>query len=256
MALRSDATGEYVYRSTNLPAWNSYTMCGWWRKIGTGDGSWESVLGFTGASDYHILYSTISGTTDWWIYGNGNSSGGLHSVSTNVWYFVAMTCAGTGASDLKGYYNTLGQTTLNLIQTTGVTMTPTGVGWNGNRLYNEWCNARLANAMLFNVVLTQAQLTRIFLAQQYRPLYWENLNGWWPLLNSPETGDSERLRDYGPNGNDLVLNAGTLSDEVPPPLAWGWHTSYQPYAPAASTPTKTPRYVINMRRTLAPRSRL
>jgi hypothetical protein len=98
---------------------------------------------------------------------------------------------------------------------TGSGTTPSAQTWanlrvGSNAIWSEPCDARVAHMMAWGRVLSATEIRQ----QMYRamPLQRAGLLGWWPLL-------SDRTRDYSGAGVHLT-QAGTLTNEEPPPVAW------------------------------------
>lgn len=251
-----DSAGERLVRTASLPSATSYTICGWYMRRGDhASGDWNTVFSLAvDTVQYHILYGRDGAADNRFnLYIGGNQTGYvLNLYSNDVWHFIAISCAGTSATDGKLFAGAAGSTTLSTASVAGQTMTPTSMMINANGPWTEESYARYSNVMVYDSVLTQAQLTRQFLSGQYRPVIWENLHAWYPMLPG-----EDRLKDYSGNAKTLTLNSGTITEELANPLAWGWHTSYQPYAPAAGTPERIHNYILKpVGRIPAPRSRL
>jgi len=230
MAVSTGSSGDRMVRTASLPSATSYTICGWWQKTGSGDGSWNTIYALDdgGGTNYHIFYEIASSVAQFSIYSNGYNNTNGDTASLFTWYFLAMSNAGTSATDCKIYYASEGSSSLTVVSTTGVTFTPTALSIGGTATFDEHCHATNCNVMVYDTVLTQAQLTNIMLNRQYKPLYWSNLHAWWPMFRG-----TDRFRDYSANGYDLT-EVGACGSSFDPALAWGWHASYQPHVPAAT----------------------
>lgn len=216
MAIRFDSSGECLLRASNLPASTAFTACGWFNKRGSG-GTTISIIAIivpSSGGGYIGAYSTVDGSkfgiqTD---TSAGMVSGG--AVTDNQWYFVAMSGAGTGATDAKLRYAAHGASSLTTVANNGSSFTSAYlvVGMN-NAEY--WGNQTVAGWKVFDRALTDAEL----LNEMYRltPASTTNLNSWSPMFHSTV---ADAAKDYSGNGNNWITN-GTLSLEDGPPVSWG-----------------------------------
>src|SRR5574341_545762 len=117
MATRINASGEYLRRTANLPASTAFTLCGWanltrragqFQYWGLEDGTNFLLIGYQNAGGVEFEIST--GVT-----ANAFAS----SPADGVWFFYALTCAGTGATDFKGYWALPTDSAFKTAQTTG-----------------------------------------------------------------------------------------------------------------------------------------
>lgn len=216
MAIRFDSGGECLLRSSNLPASTAFTACGWFNKRGSGGTTLSTIAIIVPSSGggYIGAYSTVGGSkfgiqTD---TSAGMVSGG--AVTDNQWYFVAMSGAGTGATDAKLRYAAHGASSLTTVANNGSSFTSAYlvVGMN-NAEY--WGNQTVAGWKVFDRALTDAEL----LNEMYRltPASTTNLNSWSPMFHSTV---ADAAKDYSGNGNNWITN-GTLSLEDGPPVSWG-----------------------------------
>lgn len=216
MAIRFDSGGECLFRASNLPASTAFTACGWFNKRGSGGTTLSTIAIIVPSSGggYIGAYSTVDGSkfgiqTD---TSAGMVSGG--AVTDNQWYFVAMSGAGTGATDAKLRYAAHGASSLTTVANNGSSFTSAYlvVGMN-NAEY--WGNQTVAGWKVFDRALTDAEL----LNEMYRltPASTTNLNSWSPMFHSTV---ADAAKDYSGNGNNWITN-GTLSLEDGPPVSWG-----------------------------------
>lgn len=208
MAVRFDASGDILTRTTNLPSITSYTlMCWFYRVAGNGTTSYEALFSY-GTSTHYSLYvnnNASVGTfavTEWTADYTGSA------ISTAVWYHLAMTCAGTGASQLLGYMNGVLNITGNAASITGTTLQLNA----GPSAGSEWISGRVQGVKVYSAVLTAAEIAQEM--RSVRPVRTANLNGWYPFLSSAD------VIDYSGNGNNWTV-AGTLTTEDNAPVAWG-----------------------------------
>ena len=217
MALRLDANGDYLYRTANLPSSTAFTICGWFRRRGTG-GTNQFLVGIDDGAGGNAIACVIglAGSYEFRVYSSGSGS----FVSTGVavtqdqWYFVALSCGGTGASDAQVRHAAPGATSLTTASTTGDAFTATGYGIS-TAAADYWANVALAGWKLYDRVLTDAEL----LAEMNRltPASTTNLNLWTPMVHDVA---ATAAKDFSGNGRDWTV-AGTLTVEDGPPVGWG-----------------------------------
>lgn len=215
MAVRTNASGEYLRRTANLPALNAYSMSGWFYLVARpASGAFGTFLSFdkgAGPDGYHALAISMPGGTPTFIVEtNGNTAGTGTVPALNAWHFMAMTSNGT---TVVAYHCTA----VGVWQSFSVahtTFTPTGLFW-CNDGFDDWSDARVSQMRAWDAVLTQDEIKAE--AWRSRPSRFANLNLWCPGM----PGATERLRDYGPNARNLTAG-GTLTDEAGPPLPVMW----------------------------------
>ena len=218
MAVRTDASGDLLKRTANLPALNAYSMSGWFYLIARpADNTFGAFLSLdkgAGPDGYHTLGIYMTGSTPGFTietYGGGSGGSGAGTVpALNAWHFMAMTSNGT---TVVAYHCTA----VGVWQSFSAaykTFTPTGLYW-CNDGFGGWSNARISQMRAWDAVLTSDEIKAE--AWRSRPSRFANVNGWWPGY----PGATERLRDYGPNARNLTAG-GTLTDEAGPPLPIMW----------------------------------
>jgi hypothetical protein len=205
MAVRCDAAGDAVARTTNLPSIASFTIMLWcYLTVDTNAAAYPLGYGSTGA--YRLGVSDDGTTTS--AYDSYNEVvGGTWTLGT--WKHLAITVAGTGTGQalfyvdggllatLDGHTEFVG-TTLRLgAAPASASTTP----WNG----------RIAAHKAYDVVLTAPQIQQEM--WQYLPVITANLNAWAPLILHTD------LKDYSGNARDYT-GTGTLTTEDGPPIPW------------------------------------
>lgn len=216
MALRLDAQADTLQRTANLPSATSFTVCGWFRRRGTG-GTNQLLVGL-GEVGSHVVgcYIGIGATYEFNVYSSmagAPVSSGV-AVTADQWYFVAVSNAGTGATDAKVRHAAPGASSLTTASAAGSTFT-SNIFTFGLDDAGQWSNVSLAGWKLYDRVLTDAEL----LAEMnwLRPASTTNLNAWWPMVaDVAATADN----DYSGNARDLTAG-GTLTIEDGPPVGWG-----------------------------------
>src|SRR5580765_3371383 len=216
MAIRGNAAGESLTRTTNLPTLSGFTMMAWMRiSVDRNAVSTLPTAGAAATAEEKTLKTATDGTTlNLW---NGSTlvTGGTNLVAGALpitWYHVAMVYDGTSSPDvLRAYVN--GALDLNA-DAVGLT-DPTGKIWIGDDNAGEWLNGSYVAIKIYSAVLTPAEIQQEM--RQIMPARLANLNSWTP-------GHSTNLvdcgRDYSGAGNNWTQN-GTLNvDQVAPPVPW------------------------------------
>lgn len=203
--------GTGIGRTASLPVSTNFTACGW--------AFWGSNV--AGDKPIFILQNTVN-PTDATAYVTIEMLAGVITLVTtfvstsfaltpllNSWFFWALTCAGTGAADLKGYWCEAGGSTFKTASRAGASFTPAQMNW-GADSFNNVITARLGAYKVWDTVLTPQELLgemNYFMAR--RP---GAVNGVWPCVG----GD---LRDYSGNGRTLTMT-GTVGNHPDPPIWW------------------------------------
>lgn len=211
MAVRQDASTEGLRITTGLVSSTSYTIAGWFRKRGAGDGTWEHIFGLlsSGASDWQILYKRIAGSDFGTIHGSvGDTSIGV-TLATDTWYYVAIGCNGTTTTSLTGWVITTAGTVYTA-SVSGRSFTPAELSLLKSGGYGEWVNGAVANVIVWNTKLTTAQLqSQMWSASPV--VQTGNVHAWWDLKLHTD------LTDKSGAGRNLVSMGGTLTTEDDPP---------------------------------------
>ena len=213
MAVRVNASGEYLRRTANLPSSTAFTMCGW-----------AKMTRRTSQYQYWGLENATSSSTSYLLIGYPNSgafeisssasNGAFASSPTDEkWFFWAISNQGTGASDFKGYWRHYDDTSWKTATAQGVSFTAALMQL-GNDSYDEYCNIAFDNTMVFSTALTQAQLEVVM--SEWFPQLTDNLVLWSPHY----PGATERLADWINATARNWTAGGTLSDEDGAPLTW------------------------------------
>ena len=234
MAVRTDASGDYLRRSANLPASTAFTMCGW-VKI-------AAIRG--GAAQYWGLENNASNASAWILMGYSNGGAfritqttgntGFSSAPTvGEWFFWALVGAGTGAGNARAYWGHANTSTLVVATSSGASFTP-AIMTLANSSWLEWVNATWAATKVWDAALTADELERE--RWTYLPTRQADINLWSP--HAPEA--TERLADYSGNGRTWTAG-GTLADEDGPPISWGAQTWVLPYVVAGGGGTNYPQ---------------
>lgn len=215
MSVRTNASNEYLKRTTSLPSSTAFTMCGWAKMTAVKSGStinyqyWGLEDADATSSNYLLMgYSEFTQSFE------VTSSAGNSAFSVNptdeAWLFWAMSNAGTGATDFKGYYAHASDTTFYTATTNGASFTSAALRL-GNDSYGENMNAAYAYVKVYDAVLTSAELWQEMWSA--RPVRTNNLHIFSPLF------DTNDLKDYSGNGRDWG-SQGIISSEEQPPVSW------------------------------------
>lgn len=226
MSIRIDASGDYVRRTTSLPSDTLFTIMGWVYLVSDRTGvyryfagvedsgvAWK-LIGWNSSNEFSVAAHNGTGVN------SGQSGQDLFSSgpTNGQWFYFALVSNGTGAGSVVGYY----VTTAGVVLTATINNVSAGTEdalYLGNDSFDEWNNIRLANVMVYDAALTQAEIvTQMW---QMIPKRRTNLHAWWPMFG----GTTERLRDYSGQARDLTAG-GTLTDEPGPPITFGlWSNS-------------------------------
>lgn len=210
-AVRINASGEILQRTTSLPLSTSFTMCGWakltmrpssWQywgiENGLSNGDTYINLGYNVSNEFKLSVTGLAGDFDSY-------------PPDGTWIFWAMTNAGTGTSDCNGYWAKAGET-FEVASTTGLNFTVAHFSI-GNNSWNEYMNGAFAFTKVYNVPLSAAELYREMYSKE--PVKTAGLNLWSPHY----AGNIERARDYSGHGRHFT-EGGTLTDEPGPDIKW------------------------------------
>jgi len=227
VAIRIDASGDYLRRTANLPTSSSFTACCWFYYVNTRS-AYAFFIGLEDATSSASQYLLI-GFEDTNAFHVAVNSGGAvpyfgSNPATSAWHFMAIRANGT---NVKGFHRTLAGTWQTVTSSTAPLFTPAMLTL-GNDSWDEWTNCRLAGIKVWDAALTDAEIENE--AETLTPQRFENINLWVPGF----PGSGERTRDYSGNGRNLT-EGGTLTDEDPPPVAWGGRTLFFPFAAGGST---------------------
>ena len=226
MAIRIDASGDYLRRTANLPTTSAFTACCWFYYVSTRSAyaffiSFENAvssasaglsIGFDTSNAFFVIVSSGSPAT----FGS--------NPATSAWHFVALRANGT---NVKGFHRTLSGTWQTATTSSAPSFTPAVLAF-GNDSYDDWVNCRLAGIKVWDAALSDAEIENE--AETLRPQRFANLNLWTPGFS----GSGERTRDYSGNGRNLT-EGGTLTDEDAPPIAYGARSLWFPFVAAGGS---------------------
>ena len=212
MAVRFNALGDKLTRTSGLPNGRSFTVCFWARREGDGAEAYEDPWVNDGGATDATTLEIDTGATEVYIYPGygGTAVGLLGSVpTTNAWYFYYLIANSTGTvnadclpvTEVVGAGHTSGGTNR--------TFAPTVMELGQYTRYSQSFAGSIAAFKWWPSVLTPAEI-----AQErwvYRPVK-SGATLWAPLIVNS--------KDYSGNGNDWT-EGGTLDWEDGPPVGWG-----------------------------------
>ena len=219
MAVRTNGSGDYIRRTTSLPAGDAITVAVWCRLAQIRSSTYQ-YWGLEDAASSSSTY-TLTGFSNGGVMEitENDSNGQFASQPTaNNWFFWAFTM-GSGSNSFKGYWGGLATTTLITVTANDNPMTPAALTL-GNDSYDEWMDAAWAHVKVWDAILSAAELEQE--RWTIRPQRLANLHLWSPLWSTSD------LNDYSGNGRNWT-GGGTLASEDGPPVSWGarpWIVQY------------------------------
>jgi hypothetical protein len=229
MAVRCDAAADRLLLTSGLFDYNAdYTVCFWAYLVSDLNalGRFFAINTNSGGVDRDTLGVNTDGTT-FRIYTSGPStfSATGTNLSTATWYHMALVR--TTGSQMLAYLNGVLNITCNGDSTTGRSTAATRLEFGAENSVNDRrVDARFHAIKIWTAEFTQAEIANEM--QVIRPVRLENLYGFWPCF----PGSGERARDYSGNGRNFT-ESGTLTDEDPPPVAYGARPWFAPFVAAA-----------------------
>lgn len=205
-AVRVDATGDRLNRTTSLPTYNACTIMAWF-KLSADRNKFSTFMQLDSAVTKMIVGTTADGTTLSIFNGVGTVTGSALTVGT--WYHIAMVCDGIGGADFLCYLNGVENMTGG-----GVTGTSTDLIFcqSDDGAADEWIDGCIAAAKVYDAILTPAEIANEM--RSYRPLRTAGLNAWYPCVSIA----ADEI-DFSGGGRNLTIG-GTLATEQGPPIAW------------------------------------
>jgi Concanavalin A-like lectin/glucanases superfamily len=205
MAVRCDAAGDAVARTTNLPSIASFTIMAWCL-FSANTGAAAYVLGYGTIPAYRLGVGDDGFTIS--AYDSYNEVLGA-AWTVGTWKHLAITVAGTGTGQALFYVDGALMGTLDgHAEFVGTTLR---LGASPSGASNDPWNGRIAAHKAYDGVLTATQIQQEM--RQYLPVSITSLNAWAPLLLHTD------LKDYSGNARDYT-GSGTLTTEDGPPIPW------------------------------------
>ncbi|MBX6386798.1 MAG: hypothetical protein IRZ07_28110, partial [Microbispora sp.] len=230
MAVRWTASGQSFTRSLALGTITQFSITCWVRLVVDRDSYSTPWSVDNGTSDCWVVQTALDGTTLVVLDDGGTSRGSAVTLSTGVWYFVAVAINGsngtfmvqaeTAATPTVSTWSN-GSANVNAA-TLRIGDSPWGGDWwNGNlAAFKLWTGAALSQAELLNEAFT------------YRPQRTANLKAWYPFVRAETT-------DYSGQGQTLTGGSGATTEDGPP-ISWGLGQPLVLLPPAAlGTPVDT-----------------
>jgi hypothetical protein len=149
-----DASGENFEAGWTAPSATLFTAAAWVKAASISDYDHIFQLGTSARSTLKL--STTFGFS---VESNGNVvNDQTPAVSTGSWYYAAISCGGTGASDLKGYLWDDTGTLLIELTGTGYSHSAGYFYFGGGNSGGYSINGRLADGRCWDAVLSQSEL--------------------------------------------------------------------------------------------------
>jgi len=220
MAVRFNASGERLLKTTGVLDYNGLYSVSFWTFVAAGsaaqtifalsDGTNDNTdrMGYT-AAEASVCNVTIAAAS---------TTVGTVTFTGNTWYHIGLVRS--SVTSLTIYINGVsdGNNTVDVTSRAAVSRMEFGgrqvssANFSGMAAYIKmWSGVSLSNAEILNE------------RQTIRPCRYDGLYGFWPVF----PGTAERLRDYSGNGRDWT-EVGTLSDEDSYPIPWGAQSYYIP----------------------------
>ena len=217
MAVRFNAVGDHLKRTTDLPDGEQFTVCGWaFRSVDKG--AFSNIFQIKSAARY-ILFDSDAGGDAIEVFFSLSSGVGSFVIGTPThpgWFFWALTTDRPVTNlEMRGYFADAADLSLTANSNTAQSGDFAGaideITLATNR-FNEFYNGRLAAVRIWNnVALTQAQL--LLEMQRSQPQHaLANIYGIYPIENA-----AQAALDVSENGRDWTL-AGVVETEDGPPI--------------------------------------
>lgn len=222
MAIRLDASADYLSRTANLPASTAFTISGWFRRRGAGGAAVEVLSGISRAdlSSYYLAY-VAGGTLYVEVNGAYTAAGAF---SSDVWHFVALSSNGSGAGAAKIRRADVGATSLATTTRAGASFVSQLMVLCGVGDPNYYGNFAVAGAKVWDRELSDSELLSEM--RRLTPASWQGLNLWTPMFHNSV---ASAARDFSGNGRHWTAN-GSLTIEDGPPIGWGGSIIVPQYA--------------------------
>lgn len=221
MAIRIDASGDYLKRTTSLPNTNSgkFTQAGWVYIHSVRSSVYQYFMGTENADASATAYLVLGYNDSGLFVLSKNGAADISFASnppTGEWVFFVVQFDGTGSlgtAETYGKFRTMTGNWVTVSHTAVNQFTTARLDY-GNDSWDEWCDVSLGPVKIWDELLTEAELENEMFS--IIPKRTENLHLWSPTLD----GSSERNKDYSGNGRDWT-EGGTLTETSPPPISWG-----------------------------------
>lgn len=206
MALRISTSTPFPHRTTGLPPITSFTIMAW-VFMSASRATWSNCFYYgNGISVYYTFMCGSDGRTPY-LYNGVTSSLVGPQLPLTTWAHVALSVAGTGTNQTKGYVN--GALRAQLNGNASVVSNDLIVG---NGYSSEWFNGRFANILVYDVALSESEIAQQM--AQYLPVRTAGLNSWTPFLYH------DAVTDASGQGRAFVIDGGPGTTEDGPPIPW------------------------------------
>lgn len=206
MAVRFDATGEGLSRTSSPPSTAGFTVCGW-ANLSTDRNTYQILSSIdNGSTEYAEIGTDADGTT-LYIFNHGAIGASLGALTIGTPFFWAQTVNGSGSGNHVGYGRNAGTNTLTTASQSGVAAIASQTFWVGRDGFDSgayYFDGRIWNVKVWDRVLTAAELLVESFYQEIKFTASKHLH--WRLPNASNTTDSSGL------GRDATVT-GTLSTE-------------------------------------------
>lgn len=216
MSQRSDQASDRVsYTASPPPAPATAFTATFWVRLRVDRDDFSTMMRLhssSGGSTTVNITTGSSGTTPI-VVSPGNSGGiiGTDALAVDTWRMIAVTVAGTGATDGKIYTKAIGGSTNTVTGQVSGGSTPDGITLFGRSSGDstEWFNGGLAYVRVWSAVLSQAEIEAEWASATIVRTsgVWAN----WPMLTN--------INDISGNNRHLTAGTTALSTEDDPPLA-------------------------------------
>lgn len=215
MSQRSDQASDRVsYTASPPPApATAFTVTMWARlRVDRDDFSTMMRLHSSSGGSTTVNIATGSSGTTPVVVSPGNTGGiiGSDALAVDTWRMLAVTIAGTGATDATIYTRTIGGSTSAVTGQVSGGATPDGLTVFGRSAGDggEWFNGGLAYVRVWSAVLSQAEVEAEWASATIVRTsgVWAN----WPMLTN--------ISDISGNGRNLTAGTTALTTEDDPPV--------------------------------------
>lgn len=208
---QTGSTGKALKITSSLPSTAVISACGWAvRRAGTAS-NFPTLFGIesgTSSAATGVYIEMESGTFK--VTSNAGATAFGATPTQDKPFFWALTNAGAGAGNEKGYWRHI-DGTMNTASQAGQSFTPAQMSLL-NDSFDDFWDGYVSDVKVWTRVLSQSELE----CEMFRtaPAFFTNLYGQWPLWRVAD------LADYSGNGHTWTA-AGSLTDEVSAPIFRG-----------------------------------
>lgn len=231
MGRNFNGSTDILSRSSGNPTITSFTMMAWVRFTSFPGWALPLSLGQSGGGGtYYAMGTTATTGPNNLVLTHPGGQVTTTTPSTATWYHLAMTVAGTGASQFLGYRDGV-----NVLTHSG-NATPTNAYMGiGNNTDSDYLNGDMCAVKVYNAVLTAAEILQEM--RQIAPVRTANINTWLPLVDGSPTVDYS-----GVGGN--MTSGGTVTATDNPPIPWRCGRRRFVFPASAPPAGTTPKYVF------------